>query len=298
MIRALVPAAVLLWVGLALVLSEIGWFRRPTMVARLRPYQAHRPPEPDRPTSSWWAALGPTLERVGERLGRALGLADDLDRRLRRTHSPLDPSGFRLRQLGWGLVALGAGVTLAFAVGPPPATLPIVVLAPAALAILLVEHELLTSSARWQRELRLELPVVSEQLGMLLSAGYSMGAALNRLADRGSGVCARDLDRVRRRVAHGLGDVEALREWADLADVDAVDRLVTVLAFNRDAGDLGRLISDEAAAIRAEVHRETLERIERQSQQVWIPVTVATLLPGVLFLAVPFIEAMQVFSGG
>jgi hypothetical protein len=30
---------------------------------------------------------------------------------------------------------------------------------------------------------------------------------------------------------------------------------------------------------------------------VWIPVTVATLLPGVLFMAVPFIEALKVFSG-
>ena len=70
-----------------------------------------------------------------------------------------------------------------------------------------------------------------------------------------------------------------------------------VLALNREAGDLGRLISEEARAIRRDVQRELVEQIERRGQQVWIPVTVATLLPGTLFLAVPFIEAMRLFSG-
>ena len=70
-----------------------------------------------------------------------------------------------------------------------------------------------------------------------------------------------------------------------------------VLALNDDAGDIGRLLSEEARSIRAAVHRELIETIERRGQQVWIPVTVATLVPGVIFLAVPFIEALQVFSG-
>ena len=77
----------------------------------------------------------------------------------------------------------------------------------------------------------------------------------------------------------------------------AVERLVQVLALNRQAGDLGRLISEEARAIRRDVQRELVERIERREQQVWIPVTVATLVPGVIFMAVPFIEAMRLFAG-
>lgn len=81
-----------------------------------------------------------------------------------------------------------------------------------------------------------------------------------------------------------------------LADVDALHRLVSVLSLNREGGDLGRLISEEARGVRADVQRELLATIERRSQQVWIPVTVATLVPGVLFLAVPFVEAMRLFS--
>jgi hypothetical protein len=36
--------------------------------------------------------------------------------------------------------------------------------------------------------------------------------------------------------------------------------------------------------------------MERRGQQVWIPVTVATLIPGVIFLSIPFIEALRLFS--
>jgi hypothetical protein len=98
------------------------------------------------------------------------------------------------------------------------------------------------------------------------------------------------------RIRQGLGEVEALREWAAVADVDALHRLVGVLALNHQAGDLSRLISDEARAVRRDVHRQLVETIERRSQQVWIPVTVAALVPGVIFLAVPFIEALRLFA--
>ncbi|MFP5376931.1 MAG: type II secretion system F family protein, partial [Acidimicrobiia bacterium] len=151
-------------------------------------------------------------------------------------------------------------------------------------------------SAGWQRRLFLELPVVSEQLAMLLSAGFSLGSALNRLGARGQGACASDLRRVTGRIRQGLSEVEALREWADVARVPALDRLVPVLALNREAGDLGRLISDEARGIRRDVQRELVATMDRRGQQVWIPVTVATLVPGVIFLSIPFLDALRQFS--
>jgi Flp pilus assembly protein TadB len=165
------------------------------------------------------------------------------------------------------------------------------------LAFLFVEQQISSASAARQRRLFLELPVLAEQLAMLLSAGYSLGSALHRLSTRGSGVAAEDLRRVVVRIRHGLSEIEALREWAAVARVPALDRLVPVLALNREASDLGRLLSDEARAIRRDVQRELVETMERRSQTVWIPVTVATLVPGVIFLAIPFIEALRLFSG-
>jgi hypothetical protein len=67
--------------------------------------------------------------------------------------------------------------------------------------------------------------------------------------------------------------------------------------LNVDAADLGRLVSNEARAIRRDVQRDLVQTMERRGQQVWVPVTVATLVPGVIFLAIPFVEALRLFAG-
>src|SRR5690606_6305529 len=102
------------------------------------------------------------------------------------------------------------------------------------LAFLILEQQVQSQSQRWQRRIFLELPIITEQLGMLLSAGYSLGGALNRLAGRTRGATSQDLQRVTGRIRQGLTEMEALREWAELARVDALDRLVAVLALNRE----------------------------------------------------------------
>ena len=299
--RVLAASAIALVVGTTLVLSELRWFSRQPLVDRLRPYG---PGSGSQATSgggllsvaSFREVIGPLARHVGERVASLVGVSEDLSIRLARIHSPMDPTSFRTRQLGWTAAGFGIGSLVVAATQPPLAISLLLVAGAPALAFLIVEQQLATQSDRWKRRIFLELPVISEQLGMLLGAGYSLGGALNRLCARGSGVCAQDLAGVCGRIRQGLSDVDALREWATLADVDALSRLVSVLSLNREAGDLGRLVADEARAIRREVQRELIEQIERRAQQVWIPVTVATLVPGALLLAVPFLEALRLFS--
>lgn len=301
MSRLLAASAVLLSAGATLVFSELRWFSRQPLVDRLRPYH----PGSARAVgsaggllsvSSFSEAVGPLARHLGERLASLVGVSEALATRLERIHSPVDPTAFRVRQLGRSAAGLGAGTLLVAALRPPLAVALLFVLGGPLLAFLLVEQQLSAGSDRWKRRTFLELPVLSEQLGMLLAAGFSLGAALNRLAARGSGACAQDLALVCGRIRQGLSEIGALREWAERVDVDALDRLVAVLALNREAGDLGRLVTDEARSVRREVQRELIEQIERRSQQVWVPVTVATLVPGALLLAVPFVEALRLFS--
>jgi Flp pilus assembly protein TadB len=241
--------------------------------------------------------IGPIATAAGEAVARLSGIDEPLAIRLARIHDDTDPTTFRVRQLGWAGAAATFVGALAAASGAPPALGLAGVAGGGAFGFLVVEHRLAGRSAAWQAQTAQELPVVAEQLGMLVSAGYSLGAAIQRLAHRGAGAVGRDLQLVARRMRQGVGEVDALREWADLVAVDAAGRLVSLLALNREAGDLGRLVTEEARTIRAELHRDLLESIERRGQQVWIPVTVATLLPGALFLAVPFVQALRVFSG-
>ncbi|MDQ1402570.1 MAG: tight adherence protein [Actinomycetota bacterium] len=294
-------SGLVLWVGATLLVSQLRWFARPSLARRLRAYTPGGMATPNRAgvlsVESFRDVVGPLSRTLGERLARLFGVSEELAVRLDRIHSPLDVTAFRVRQVGWATAALAGGVLLTLALQPPALLGLLMILGAPLLAFLLLEQSVATASARWQRRVYLELPVVSEQLAMLLSSGYSLGAALNRLAARGDGASATDLRRVVGRIRQGLTEVEAVREWAGVARVPALDRLVPVMALNREAADLGRLISDEARSIRKDVQRELVETMERRGQQVWIPVTVATLIPGVIFLAIPFVEALRLFSG-
>lgn len=296
MLLAFVPT----WIGATLLLSEVRWFSRPRLAERLRPYtfgtgSASRAgllsPE------SFRDVIGPLSRSVGARLARLFGVSEELSVRLERIHSPLDVTAFRVRQVGRMTAAMGVAGLCVLALRPPVLLGALCLVGAPLLAFLLVEQQLASASKAWQRRVFLELPVVAEQLAMLLSAGFSLGSALTRLSTRGNGACVQDLRLVTSRIRQGLTEIEALREWSLLARVDALDRLIPVLALNREASDLGRLISEEARSIRRDVQRELVETMERRSQSVWIPVTVATLVPGVIFLAIPFIEALRLFSG-
>lgn len=301
MTRIVVVSTLALWAGATLVLSRRRWFARRSLTDRLRPYEpgglATSASGPGMlSVDSFAEVVAPLARSLGERFARLVGINEELAVRLERVHSRLDPTDFRVRQLGWTAVGGVGGVLAATALRPPAVVVLLFLVGAPALSFLFVEQQLAVASDRRKRRLFLELPVVSEQLGMLLSAGFSLGAALQRLADRGQGVSGQDLRRVVARIRQGVTEVDALREWAAVADLDALSRLVAVLALNREAGDLGRLISEEARSIRREVQRGLVEQIERRSQQVWIPVTVAALVPGAIFIAIPFLEALRVFS--
>ena len=300
-IRLAVLCGLTLWAGATLVLSQLRWFSRPPLVERLRPYSPAGMARPGRRSAvlsveSFRDVVRPLCRTLGERMARLFGVSEELGIRLERIHSTDDVTGFRVRQLGWSVAGFGIGTLLAVALGPPAPIALLFILSGPLLGFLVPEQQVASASDAWRRRLTLELPVVAEQLAMLLSAGYSLGAALNRLAARGGGNVSRDLARVCGRIRQGLTEIEALREWAEVADVEALHRLLPILGLNREASDLGRLISEEARSIRKDTQRRLIETAERRAQQVWIPVTVAALVPGVIFLVVPFLEALRLFA--
>ncbi len=300
-IRLVAISGLLAWSGATLVFGEIARISRSRLVERLLPYgNPGRPPlARTRMTSveTFGEVIGPLSRSVGERLSRMFGVTEELAVRLYRIHSSLDVTAYRIRQLGWCLAAIAVVIVSTVLLHLPPILGLLGVPGAALLAFLAAEQRIASASAAWQRRIFLELPVVSEQLAMLLSSGYSLGSAIGRIGERGRGACARDLARVRARLLQGRGEVDALREWASVAQVEAVDRVVAILSLNSEAADLGRLISEEARSVRRDVQRTLVEAMERRSQQVWIPVTVATLVPGVIFLVVPFVDALRLFAG-
>lgn len=282
-----------------MVLSAMARFSRPTLAERLRPFTPGTSAQPSGgvlSVESFRDLLSPLARYAGDRLSAVFGVVERVEIRLLRIHSRMDAAAFRTRQMAIAVVAMVVAAVVAGVFRPAPALSLFLVVGAPLTAFLVVEQRLASASEKWQRGLANELPVVSEQLAMLLNAGYSLGSALARIAGSGQGCIATDLKTVVNRVRQGVSESQALREWAEVARVDSVHRLVAVLALNTEATDLGRLVSAESRSARRDLHRRTLEVIERRAQQVWVPVTVATLVPGVILLAVPFLAALKLFS--
>lgn len=320
--RVLPLLVIAAWAGATLALSSSRRIRRPTLVARLRPYQpltgrtlTGRPlaggsggaaGSTGRPVGfataategAWRRTFDPLVTGAAQVLTRLLGDSARVEDRLARAGLPADPVAFRSRQALSTVASCAVVGTVAGALRAPALASLAVTVAAGTAAFLFQEQRLIDSVARRQEQFMLELPVVAEQLGMLLGAGWSLGSAMNRLAERGQGVVAGELATVCGRIRHGLAEGEALAEWAARTDIVALGRLVDVLAMDRHTSDVGRLIAEEARSMRRDSHRRLLEQIERRSQAVWVPVTVAALVPGLLFLAVPFVDALRLFSAG
>ena len=292
--------ALMIGAGFVAVLSTLPWFRRRSMATRLAPYLPRSAGAgiTTRRDIGIHETLEPILTWSGNKLSSVLGVITDLETRLQRAGRPIDPYRFRLQQTLWALGALATAVMAWLAFDLPGLVSMFTIIGLPILALLWSEQSLSHAIESRQRQLVDELPVTIEQLGMLVCAGFSLTSAMSHIAVRGNGVVASDLQMVINDIRRGTPQSTAFESWAKLSGSPAVERLVAVLALNSEAADLGSLISSEARAIRAEAHRDLLEMIERRAQLVWIPVTVATLVPGLIFLAVPFYSAMSKITGG
>ena len=299
MIRLIAAASILLFIGTTLILSELRPFRHQTLAARVAPYLPGGRGNVGRGLLSletFGQLLGPLSEVVGSSAAKIFGVSEELPRRLRRVHSPLDETEFRLRQVGWAAGSAGFVIVIAIALSLPVGLAAAFVVIAPLLAFLVLEQQLAAESDQWKARTFQELPIIAEQIAMLLGSGFSLGAALQRVSERGTGVVAQDLAVVISRVRQGTSETTALSEWADTIDLEAVSRLVSILSLNKEAGDLGAMVAAEARNVRTESHRELLEAIEKKNQQVWIPVTLAALIPGVILMMIPFISALAAFG--
>lgn len=295
--RLIVLVALVGAIGAALVLSEVPRLRRTSLSDRLTPHSGAGLSRPQSLNDSLVeTVLIPFVVNSGAWLSRLAGVRDSLDVRLSRAQIDIEPSQYRLKQFTFCLLTALAGVVAAVGLRAPVPLALLFILGSPTLAFLVLEQQVATAVKRRQQRTFDELPLVLEQLAMLLGAGYSIGSALHRVGERLDGTIAEDLRRVSERNRHGLGMKTALDEWAASVDLPELYRVVAVLGLT-ESSDLARLVSAEAQAVREESQRRLVELIERRAQQVWIPVTVATLVPGVIFLCIPFLQALSLLSG-
>jgi tight adherence protein C len=251
---------------------------------------------------------------------RSLRLADRVGRYLRPEHSPRRVEG-ELRDsrpladagLGWSsseflvrriAACVGGaivGLLLAqgdlFVEGPERATLPLAVLGAAA-GWLLFGMWLSTRRQRRARQLRFELPVVTDAVALHIVAGESVATAVERFAKQSNGVASQEFKVAIEEVSNGRGIAEALqRNVRRTADPEAA-RLYTLLAHAHDTGGrLGDALAQLGADYRAALARDLTSEGGRRALAIYGPVLALMVPVTLLFLLYPTLAGLRSLAG-
>ncbi|MEX2533318.1 MAG: type II secretion system F family protein [Nitriliruptoraceae bacterium] len=289
-----VTSVALLWVAAGVSLA--GVVKAPmTLRRRLAPFVSAGLTPTERLAST--GTLNMWLAFSLRRLVMRIGSETVLNARLERAGIPVTAVAFRTTQAVVGFAALVVAAVVTVVVTLPAAVV-FGLLAGLPLVAVWGCEQVLAVLLRQRTDLVVrELPLVIEQLAEVMKNGVGVAEACAQVAVHTHSVVAGDLGRIAREIAHGVRDEVALQAFADRHDIEAIHRIVAVLDAHRHAADLGGLLAEQVRELRLSAHRELLALMQQREQQVWIPVTVATLVPGVLLLGVPFVYTLGVVLG-
>lgn len=288
--RSQLAIALVLLVGWVLVLGAFRPLRRPSLLQRLE----HRLDGPGHDLGRRGHPRTLRSERGGTVGRRGLGRTSArLERRLERAGSAATP-----RQLATGAVAsAGAGLLLGLLLSTATASTPLRLLLPilgAALGGLAPFGLLEQRASRRQAERTAAFPLLVEHLAMLAGHGFALPEAFWRLERRWRGTTiGEDLGALCRRMSQGAEPAVAVADWADAHRFPPAARLADALAATATSSDCERVLWQLGRAERERTLAELVRRFQVREQQVWIPVTVAALVPGMLLLVLPFARALH-----
>jgi hypothetical protein len=147
-----------------------------------------------------------------------------------------------------------------------------------------VEH-LVSNRRRQRRTSEVNLAVVSllEQVHLKLVNGNSLNAALANA----EGVTNPDVAQLQNLLRSGLDLETAASFWLAEFDTESKRRLTDLFLAKTTTSETLALLSALISQLRKEQRFSLIAEIERRNQLVWIPVTIAVLVPGMIFIAIP-----------
>lgn len=221
----------------------------------------------------------------------------DLEARLRRAGSSLDPGDFRLERITWAalgaVIGLGTGVLLV-ATGSSPAA-SVVLGATGAVAGWLAREVRLRREVRArQRTIERQLPLLADLLALGVSAGASPLAALERSASTMSGPLADEVGVVVTDVRGGRPVDSALGDLAARSGVRAVQRFVDGIVVALERGTpLAGVVRAQAEDARTEERRRLVELAGRKDVSMLVPVVFLVLPTVVLIALFPGVQSLR-----
>lgn len=136
---------------------------------------------------------------------------------------------------------------------------------------------------RRTQHLNFALTPFLQQVRLKITSGNSLQKALTSTSNVGN----QDIEYLQNLLRSGMDIESSSRVWLDNFQAPAKQRLADLWSTKTTTSEMLTLIEDLLQWLHSEQRFYLTSEIERRNQLVWIPVTVAVLLPGMIFIAIP-----------
>lgn len=198
----------------------------------------------------------------------------------------------RVAEIGISLL----GAATAVGLFPGSTILPLALLgAASALALAKLIERTALDHRRKRRTNALDLSIIAllEQLHLKLANGNSLQSSIVRT----DGITNKDVLSLQNLVRSGLDLESATSYWIDEFDAPSKRRAADLLLARTTTSETLALLAGLIQQLRNEQRFTLIADIERRNQLVWIPVTIAVLVPGMIFIAIPLEATLRSLLG-
>ncbi len=297
-------------VGLVLAVTAAPPMRPIRLDDRLSPYLRDSPlpsrllsRDPGTPNGILVAIrrlLGPAVGDLSRLIDRALGGRGSVRRRLDMLGRSMSVEEFRIEQVVWGALGLGAGVLLTALAAVSRGRFDVLIAAVLCIGGLLGgvlgrDWWLGNEVSRREQAIRSEFPVIAELLALAVAAGEGPLGAIERVCRLTRGELTGDLADTLARSRAGVPLTEALQQFADRLRVEEITRFIDGLIVAIERGTpLAEVLRAQAADVREAGKRKLLESGGRKEIGMMVPVVFLILPVTVVFALYPgFISIVQ-----
>ena len=289
-------------IGILLVVRAAPPLRAIRLDDRLAPYLRDTP-SPSRllsvaaPASGMTGLIrrlaGPSLTDGARMVDRLVGGRASVRRRLAALGSDDTVEDFRIEQVIWAVLGLGAGALVALlftAVSGTMNLLSVTLLCGAGLVGGVLGRDWWLSQEVTKREqiMLAEFPIIAELLALAVTAGESPVGAIDRVCRLSGGQLGQELGETLGRARAGVPLVDALQGLVERTSLAPLARFVDGLVVALERGTpLAEVLRAQAADVREAGRRDLLESGGRKEIAMMVPVVFLVLPVTVLFALFP-----------
>lgn len=164
------------------------------------------------------------------------------------------------------------------------------------LSILVRTVSLLHSKRKLQNHLQRTQPQVLERLALELKSGVSLEVALVRTIEALGHPWTDAFGQTLREVALAMPMTHSMKAIAARFSLHEMELLAEIARDTALASDIPSIVDTLLENTIMSMHQMHLADIEKRTQLVWIPVSIAILIPGTMVLLIPLFDSLKVLA--